>query len=63
MMYLSKSAFVKECYHLGLMVSKGSGSYLNQISGFEPENDTKSIVSITGPPNVGPLEPPFDPDM
>ncbi len=48
---------------LGLIVSKGSGSCLNQIFGFEPENDTKSIVSIIGPQNVGPLEPPFDPDM
>ncbi len=46
---------------LGLMVSKGS--CLNQISGFEPENDTKSIVSIIGPQNVGPLEPHFYPDM
>ncbi len=39
----------------GLIVSKGLGSCLNQISGFEPENVTKSIVSI-----IGPL---FDPDM
>ncbi len=30
---------------------------------FECENDTKSIVSIIGPQNVGPLEPLFDPDM
>ncbi len=48
---------------LGLIVSKGSGSCLNQISGFEPENDTKSIVSIIGPQNVGSIEPRFDPDM
>ncbi len=46
-----------------LIVSKGSGSCLNQISGFEHENDTKGIVSIIGPQNVGQLEPPFDPDM
>ncbi len=48
---------------MGLIVSKGSGSCLNQISTFEPENYTKSIVSIIGPQNVGPLEPSFDPDM
>ncbi len=51
---------------LGMIVPKGSGSCLNQISGFEAENDTKSnksIASIIGPQNVGPLEPPFDPDM
>ncbi len=47
----------------GLIVSKGSGSCLNQISGFEPEHDTKSIVSIIRPQNVGPLQPHFDPDM
>ncbi len=47
----------------GLIVSKVSGSCLNQISGFEPEHDTKRIVSIIGPQNVGPLEPHFDPDM
>ncbi len=50
-------------YALGLIVSKGSGSCLNQIFGFELENDTKSIVSIIGPQNVGSLEPLFDPDM
>ncbi len=48
---------------LSLIVSKGSGSCLNQISGFEHKNDTKSIVSIIGPQNVGPLEPLSDPDM
>ncbi len=46
----------------GLIVSKGSCSCLNQISGFEPDNDTKSIVSIIGPQNVGPTEPLFDPN-
>ncbi len=50
-------------WHLGLIVSKGSGSCLNQISVFQPENDTKSIVPIIGPQNVGPHEPIFDPDM
>ncbi len=49
--------------HLGLIVSKSSGSCLNQIFGFEPENDTKSIVLIMWPQNVGPLEPLSDPDM
>ncbi len=49
--------------NLGLIVSQGSGSCLNQISGFEPKNFTKSIVSIIVPQNVGPLEPLFDPDM
>ncbi len=39
---------VQLCKHLGLIVSKGSVS-LNQISEFEPENDTKSITSIIGP--------------
>ncbi len=48
---------------MDLIVSKSSGSCLNKISGIEPENDTKSIVSIIGPQNVGPLEPLFDPDM
>ncbi len=35
-----------------LIVSKGSCSCLNQISGFEPENDTKSIISIIRRQNV-----------
>ncbi len=30
---------------------------------FESENDTKRIISIIGPQNVGPLEPLFDHDM
>ncbi len=60
MVFLKKQPF---CLHLGLIVSKGSGSCLNQISGFEHENDTKSIVSIIGPQNVGPFEPLSDPDM
>ncbi len=58
-----KIEWVKKVGYQGLIVSNGSGSCLNQISGFEPENDTKSIVSIIGPQNVGPLEPLFDPEM
>ncbi len=50
-------------YHLGLIVSKGSGSCLNQISEFEPENETKSIVSIIGSQNVGPIEQHSDPNV
>ncbi len=49
--------------HLGLVVSKGSGSCLNQIYRYANENDTKSIVSIIEPQNMGPLEPLFDLDM
>ncbi len=38
-----------------LIVSNGSHSCLNQISRFKPKTNTKSIVSIIGPQNVGQL--------
>ncbi len=57
------SVFYSHMHILGLIVSKGSGSYLNEIYGFEAENDTNNIVSIIGPQNVGPLESLSDHDM
>ncbi len=64
------------CHLMNVLFSENSHPGLDCIKGFrfmfepniwvcrfEPENDTKSIVSIIGPQNVGPLDPHFDPDM